>query len=530
MTTETNQYSGEGRLMKNYGWVQNTSNLSTIRDTVELVSVEGLNHNALMRRIYAYRTALGNIKKKWTWDARCRIKAVCASGMVEIDRDKQGYKLTALGIELCNAEKSDVSIRGIRTLSGEEIEIFKKGLLTNPPVVRVLSILNENRKNGNGAMSKYDIGSQLGFVGDIGFSHFEAEFVARNGKSFNDAEGDADKWARTILSWLMQVGWVVKADGIEIYGKKLPRYTTAYEVDRVLQYAAKSTEKYIPQEMLCSDHHPFAEVIQQRRISILKILGKSAYMPIQDMVDKMKAEGIDTDEETLAFDILNLKQAGIQIFKERSYYRLADKIRLDVSSERVTSIHEKVGGVEKEIEHYVTMYADALPTRLVDNLIRYGYDGTNSAALFEMTVDKLFSFMGYESQCLGQGHGRVADVIVKYRATSYPKSYGLIIDTKAYEKYNFPAGDVRKMKEYIELHGQELMQDMIPNHAFAFISMAFTSPDEKLEEIARDTAVSGTAIDVYSLMELGAKVSKQQVAIADLYSSFTTNRLFECVG
>ena len=89
------------------------------------------------------------------------------------------------------------------------------------------------------------------------------------------------------------------------------------------------------------------------------------------------------------------------------------------------------------------VYEDSLPSRLVDNLIRYGYDGTNSAALFEMTVEKLFSFMGYEAQCLGQGHGRVADVIAKYRDAFYAKSYGLIIDTKAYEKYNFPAGDVR---------------------------------------------------------------------------------------
>lgn len=107
-------------------------------------------------------------------------------------------------------------------------------------------------------------------------------------------------------------------------------------------------------------------------------------------------------------------------------------------------------------------------------------------------------------------------------------AYGLIIDTKAYEKYNFPAGDVRKMKEYIALHGAELMQDMIPHHAFAFISMAFTPPDEHLSEIAKDTAVNGTAIDVFTLMELGSKVSKQEVSIADIYSSFTTNKLFVC--
>ena len=353
--------------------------------------------------------------------------------------------------------------------------------------------------------------------------------MARSGKSFNDAEGDADKWARTILSWLSQVDWVVKSESADILGKSLPLYTTVYEVDRVLQYAARSTVKYVPQEMLCSDHHPFADVVQQRRVAILKVLSKKPFMAITDLLNAVIGLGIDTDEETLAFDILNLRQAGIQISKERSFYRLTDKIKLDVIPEqKPITAQQKVNGIEKQIEHYVMVYEDSLPSRLVDNLIRYGYDGTNSAALFEMTVEKLFSFMGYEAQCLGQGHGRVADVIAKYRDAFYAKSYGLIIDTKAYEKYNFPAGDVRKMKEYIALHGAELMQDMIPHHAFAFISMAFTPPDEHLSEIAKDTAVNGTAIDVFTLMELGSKVSKQEVSIADIYSSFTTNKLFVC--
>lgn len=527
--TDNGVYSGVGRLMSNYGWVQNTSNLSTVRDTVELVSKDGMNHNALMRAIFEHRTNRGDIKKKWTWDARCRIKAICACGMVELDRELQGYRLTPLGHELCDAPKSTVLSRGKRILSKEEKEIFRKGLLTSPPVIRVLNILNESRKNGNGSMSKYDVGSKLGFVGDVGFSHFEAEFVARNGKSFNDAEGDADKWARTILSWLSQVDWVIKAESADILGKQLPLYTTVYEVDKVLQYPARSTTKYVPQEMLCSDHHPFADVIQQRRVAILKILSKTPVVAIADLLNAVTELGIDTDEETLAFDILNLRQAGIQISREQSFYRLTDKIKLDfIPEQKPVSAQQKVEGIEKQIEHYVMMYEDSLPSRLVDNLIRYGYDGTNSAALFEMTVEKMFSFMGYEAQCLGQGHGRVADVIVKYRDTCYPNSYGLIIDAKAYERYNFPAGDVRKMKEYITLHGAELMQDMIPHHAFAFISMAFSTPDEHLSEIAKDTAVNGTAIDVFSLMELGSKVAKQEVSIADIYSGFTTNKLFVC--
>jgi hypothetical protein len=490
---------------------------------------ERMNHYALMRSIHTHRTALGNIKKKWEWDARCRIKAICASGMAEIDRDIQGYYLTPLGKKLCGAPKSDVVSKSKRMLSAKEIEIFRQGLLTNPPVVRVLSILNESRKKGNGSMSKYDIGSQLGFVGDIGFTHYEAEFVAQSGKSFNDAEGDADKWARTIISWLIQVGWVVEAGYKKIYNRKLQLYTTTYDVDRALQYSARSTVKYIPQEMLCSDHHPFAEIIQQRRVSILKMLRQKQSMPIKEMVNTMVSSNIDTNEETLAFDILNLQQAGIQITKEQNYYRLLDNIKLDVIADQMAS-NVKMEGVEKEIELYVAKYADSLPPRLIDNLIRYGsgHDEKNSAVLFEITIDRLFSFMGYKSQYLGQGYGRVADVIAKYKDMFPPKSYALIIDAKAYKEYTFPAGDVRKMKEYIKFHGKELMQDMIPHHAFAFISKTFKNPNEKLEEIARDTAVSGTAIDVYTLLKLCSKVVQQQISISGIYSDFTTNRQFVC--
>ena len=74
----------------------------------------------------------------------------------------------------------------------------------------------------------------------------------------------------------------------------------------------------------------------------------------------------------------------------------------------------------------------------------------------------------------------------------------------------------------------ELMQDMIPNHAFLFASMAFKPPEGPLEEIAADTAVSGTTADVFSLMDFAAKVLKQEISIKDMYPHFTTNRQFVC--
>lgn len=267
---------------------------------------------------------------------------------------------------------------------------------------------------------------------DLPLSLCASSFVdnGKKNESFNDKEGDADKWARTIISWLSQVGWVITADSVEIYGRTLPRYTTTFEVDRVLQYNAKSTTKYVPQEMLCSDHHAFPKVVQERRVSIIKELSNSSAVKVDDLLAALNSDGIEIDTETLKFDLINLKQAGINIEKELSYYRLADRIKLDVIPEKAEQ-KENLSDVEKKITHYVTTYADTLPARLVDNLIRFGYGGTESAAQFEAAVDKFFKLLGYESNCLGQGHGRVADVIAKYKTTLYPRSYGLIIDAKA---------------------------------------------------------------------------------------------------
>ena len=146
--------------MDNYGWVQNSSNLSTVRDTVDLIPAQGLSHNELMRAIHDQRAARGDLPSRWTWDARCRIKAVCATGMAELDRPRQGYRLTELGTALQSAVRAEEQGRKRRPLSPEEQELFRKGLLTNPPVVRVLSLLQEAAKDEKADQAAVDEANQ----------------------------------------------------------------------------------------------------------------------------------------------------------------------------------------------------------------------------------------------------------------------------------------------------------------------------------------------------------------------------------
>lgn len=513
------------KLMPNYGWVQNTSNLSTIRDTVDLVPEHGIRHEDLLIAINKYRQASGRLPKLWSWDARCRIKAIHATGLVKLNRNIQGYELTAIGRQLKSCLKSKKTKRGFRVLSDQEVSIFKKGLLTNPPVIRVLRLLFEDYRGKNEGLSKYDIGMQLGFVGDIGFTHIDPQWIASQGYSFNNKEGDADKWARTILSWLLQVGWAKEKGYRQISGKKLTLYTVDDSVERVLRYDMKSITRNVPSEMLCSNHHPFPKLIQKRRTLIIKSLLADA-LSLEQLTKKLISAGIEADNTVCEFEIINLRNAGFTITKDGGYYKLTDKIKLDIPV-IPDSRKENITGIEKLIENLVVKYENTIPSKLVDHLIRFGYDGGKSTE-FESNVSEFFNFLGYETKYFGQGHGRVTDVLVKYKDQSaYANSYGIILDAKATSgTYAFHANDKRKMIEYIRTHGPQLLSENIPNHAFSFISSQFVEDVRPhLEEIKAITNISGCAIPIIILLEMGNKIIRQEFRINGLYKKFITNNV-----
>lgn len=514
-------------MLPNYGWVQNTSNLSTVRDTIDLVPEHGIRHLDLREKIRKFREENNNLPKRWSWDARCRIKAIYACGLVKLDRNIQGYVLTEYGRALQKCKKSKEKFRGKRVLSDEEIEIYRESLLTNPPVIRVLSLFEKDRKNLNKGLSKYDVGAELGFVGDVGFTHYEPEWVVRNNYSFHNKEGDADKWARTIISWLRQVGWLERSDTYkDILGENLITYNAKEIIESVLRYDVRRISRIVPSEMLCSNHHPFPKLIQKRRIIILSELNKDKPVTINHLEKVLKNNDIKADNKTVEFEVISLRRAGFKIVKNDLYYTLDENIELDTDPVLLGEVNdENEPEIEKFIEDMVVNYESTIPERLVDNLIRYGYTGENE---FEVSVYKFFKYLGYDAEYYGQGRGRVADVVAKYISTQYAKSYGIIIDAKASSnKYNFPAEDVRKMKEYIGKHGPELLKEEIYNHAYAFTSSEFIENVEKpLEEISKDTGISGTAIRIIELLELGKYIRNGDINIENLYSTFSTNKQY----
>ncbi len=510
----------KNKLLPNYGWVQNTSNLVTIRKTLLLVPEYGIKHLELRDKIKAYRKKRNELPKRWDWDARCRIKAIHALGLVNLNRNIQGYDLTSLGKALKDLSNQE------EKLSDAELEIFKIGLLTNSPVIRVLTLLLDDKNDKDIGLSKYDIGAQLGFVGDIGFTHLDPYWVALNGLSFNNKEGDADKWARTILSWLQHVGWIYESGEKLIYGKKLPLYKVTKEVQRILRYDINRIIRNVPIEMLCSARHPFRNLIQKRRSIILKSLSQKTPKLKTHLIAELIKNDIEANDNVIEFELVNLRQAGFRISENGGYFKLTDKIKLDVPA--ITNVIQDENVIEKMIEENVVKYEDTIPPKLIDHLIRYGYSDKFSEK-FESVISEYFRFLGYDIEGLGYGKGRVADMLAKYNHPNiYAKSYALIIDVKATTKsYNFPASDIRKMKEYIKTHGPELAKQTILHHAFSFISSQFNSNMEKaLREISQETHVNGCCIKILELIKLGDKIRNQNVSIENLFPLYTTNAEF----
>jgi hypothetical protein len=346
-----------------------------------------------------------------------------------------------------------------------------------------------------------------------------------NGYSFNDKEGDADKWARTILSWLSQVNWVYSDSQKSIAGRTLKLYKGKAEIENILRYNASRITRNVPCEMFCSDHHSFPKLIQKRRSLILQKLGTAS--TINDLIEYLTENKIQINETDVKFEIINLKKAGFRIDENAGYYKLKDRIDLDLPIIRnVENDAEDIIG--KKIEEFVVKYETTIPEKFVDHLIRFSSDNKKCNE-FESIVYEYFRFLGYETDYYGQGKGRVTDVIAKYRNPNfYSQSYAIIIDAKSTKRsYSFPVADKRKMKEYINTHGPSLLQEQIPKHAFSFVSSNFIQQlNQHLSEIARETHINGCAITVDELLKLGDKVKQQEISITNIYENYTNNSNF----
>ncbi|MGN1106651.1 MAG: restriction endonuclease FokI recognition domain-containing protein, partial [Huintestinicola sp.] len=89
------------------------------------------------------------------WPADSFLRWAVSIGFLDYDREKDTCSISDLGYKYAVSEDD----------SKEEKEILTEAFLSYPPVCRILSLL----ESGN-SMTKFEIGCQLGFVGEAGFT------------------------------------------------------------------------------------------------------------------------------------------------------------------------------------------------------------------------------------------------------------------------------------------------------------------------------------------------------------------------
>ena len=138
------------------------------------------------------------------WPADSYLRWAISIGFLNYNREKDTCSISELGEKYVNA-----------TNPSSEEEALTIAFLSNPPVVRVLTLLERY-----GHLTKFEIGNQLGFVGEAGFTSIPQKLIVQalaedpeeRNEILNNVEGTSDKYARMICNWLIQLDWVQQVE------------------------------------------------------------------------------------------------------------------------------------------------------------------------------------------------------------------------------------------------------------------------------------------------------------------------------
>lgn len=466
------------------------------------------------------------------WPADSYLRWAVSIGFLNYDRDKDACSISELGY------KYAVSADDTK----EEMEILTEAFLSYPPVCRILSLL-ENGKS----MTKFEIGCQLGFVGEAGFTSIPQSLILQGlstatttderNKLLSDTEGTSDKYVRTICAWLMKVHWVspvqkeVTANlGYTTYTDTIKQsYQITLEGKKILKYATgaskyKRIDKRVMWDMLATKPSD-RNYLRNRRTYLLKYLSTS-YRTLEEVVAHLQTKGMTEDIGTISDDIQGLINIGINVNKKGDSFKIMDSIvGLDIPGSVKSTDATKSDlsllkdDIRKKLNHINHKY-------LV--LIDLGFDGTADRDYELQTADLLTSELAFKGARLGDS--RKPDVCV------YHDNNGIIIDNKAYSSgYSLPIKQADEMSRYIEenqkrdktLNPNEwwnIFDDAVNKFNFAFVSGEFTGGfKDRLENISRRSHTNGAAINSVNLLLLAEEIKSGRLTYGDAFAKFECN-------
>lgn len=470
----------------------------------------------------------------WASDSFLRWAHLC--GFVKYNGEDDTFEITNEGLEYSNTEDN----------SEEEKECLLNAILKYPPVSRILQLLSNGEH-----LSKFEIGSQLGFVGDEGFTSLPqnvlltslamTDDLKEKNKMKSDWDGSSDKYARQICKWLEKLGLVRQTEkeykvnfGNKEYIEKLgqaymitPEGLKAY---RRLQGVNKVSKvsKNVFWEMLCpkaSDRY----YIRNRRAYIIKFLSDSnSAVSLEKLQEKLREVKFDESLESIKDDLIGLQNIGLFIKESNKGFILKDDIQ-----NLVIPINSKGTGKSDtlRLKDFCRDILENVPHSYL-NLIDLAYD-SKSNRQFEMeVVDLLVSECGYKG--LHLGGGRKPDGIIY--TENLKENYGIIIDTKAYSKgYSLPISQADEMRRYIEENNKRDIKinpnkwwdnfpEFLNKFSFLFVSSEFNGQfEDKLENISTTTGIYGAAMNVVNLLLFAENIKSEFIGLEKAYQLMTQN-------
>lgn len=474
------------------------------------------------------------------WTADGFLRWAVSLNFVSHNRDTDTFKITSFGKNFSSSVDD----------SSEELTILREAMLSYPPASRVMSLLAESNK----PMTKFAIGSQLGFVGEKGFTSYDEDLMIDWLKSTSDTkeltkirtdvEGTSDKYARMICGWLSKLKYVTKkstkyinATGNPITG--FQQYALTGEGLHAIKQANGSSKnkihpKFVMWEFFAtensSDSGQTREFVRTRRAYTLK--GLEHYHTLDTLLESLKDHGIFEERETLLADLYKLVSFGIRISITKNSVKLLDTIN-DFSIPNQTFTLDEAAAKSEEIKNHFRRITE-LPERYLE-LLDIAFDPKHNRD-FEIITAGLFKEV-YGLEAIHLGGGNKPDGVI------YNDNFGIILDTKAYAKgYGMHTGQIDEMVRYIE---DNRFRDAVRNpnkwwenfaadipsdqYYYLWVSGKFLkSFDKQLKKTNYRTKINGGGLEVQQLL-LGANAVQQHKLDVNTIPSYMKNEVITFV-
>ena len=386
------------------------------------------------------------------WASENFVRWAHSLGFVSYNSGTDTFHLSDLGRRYVSTPAPDSGINAV----------LEEAFLSYPPAVRVLRLLSMHTH-----LTKFEIGRQLGFVGENGFTSLPQDLLVRDltrepspilrNKMLSNTEGSSDKYARTIAGWLIQVGWVETAPkeiNVIVAGKPytytIPQaYTiTGSGQDALRRAEGRSrharTQKNVHFQMLATNA-PSRNYLRVRRAQILEAMNGKGFRTVAQILAHLTNAGLTADPAAVVDDLAGLENMGLQLERNPAgAYRLLDAVQ-SLSIPPFTVADTQRGDVQKvkdEIRNHLSHIAHE---RLV--LIDLSFDGSQNR-LFEQETMSLLLECGFTVAPQIGGANRPDGIVY---TEGLAQDYGLIVDSKAYSQgFDCGANQRREMQNYIQ--------------------------------------------------------------------------------